>query len=254
MNVLIRRLAARASYEMRRTKWSSKPSANRIHFLHIGKNAGTQIANICQQVNSASKERVILKHGHDIYLKNIPKGEDYFFSIRNPISRFKSGFYSRKRKGQPRIYSEWSEYDEVAFSEFEHANDLAESLFQTGDIGRRAWAAMKSIRHTAQNQSDWFVCCGNFLRSRPPVWIIRQENFEDDMRDFLSLANLRLRDGAIDFSVDDATSHKNDYTNTPQLSKKSEENLRAWYVQDLEFYAMCENWIESGGSGNAPRE
>jgi hypothetical protein len=227
---------------------NANPNVNRIHFLHIGKNAGTQLSNIARQINSQSKKSVILQHGHNTYLKDIPEGENYFFSIRNPISRFRSGFYSRKRKGQPRTYNEWSKYDKIAFSEFEHANDLAESLFLEGDKGRRAWAAMKSIRHTAQNQSDWFVCCGNFLRARPPVWIIRQEAFEEDVREFIKSAGLGLNNPVIDFGVDDVKSHKNDYTSTPPLSLKAKENLQAWYVQDMVFYEMCESWIESGGS------
>lgn len=224
------------------------PEPKRINFLHIGKNAGTYISNLADQINAVSAKRKIVKCSHNTHLAKLPHAEDYFFSIRNPISRFKSGFYSRKRKGQPRIYSEWTKYDTLAFSEFEHANDLAESLFQPGDAGHKAWAAMKSIRHTAQNQADWFVCCGNFLRVRPPIWIIRQENLSCDLGKFLEVADLGVDLSALDLGVDDITSHKNDYTDAPPLSQKAEENLRAWYAQDLEFYKMCERWIENNGS------
>ncbi|WP_371158417.1 hypothetical protein [Jannaschia sp. 2305UL9-9] len=163
------------------------------------------------------------------------------------MSRFKSGFYSRKRKGQPRIYSEWSAHDEIAFSEFEHANDLAESLFEPGERGRKAWAAMKSIRHTSQNQSDWFSCHGNFLRVRPPIWIVRQEHFDADLRDLVALIFADTDLPKIDLGDDDGSAHRNDYTSTPSLSETAKANLSTWYAQDIGFYDMCTAWLESGG-------
>ena len=215
-----------------------------IHFLHIGKNAGSQVMSIANQFNDLSRRRTILKRKHDIFLKDIPSDDDYFFSIRDPISRVRSGFYSRKRKGQPRIYSEWSAYDELAFSEFEHANDLAECLFGNGETGARAWAAMKSIRHTAQNQSDWFYCCGNFLRVRPPIFIIRQESFDRDISAFIGTADPDVEISRIRLSSNAVESHRNDYSGVPPLSPRAIENLRSWYAQDFSFCKLCNDWIE----------
>ena len=135
-------------------------NSNSIQFLHIGKCAGSQMGSIIKQINKMSGRHEIAKNDHDTLLRDIPKDARYFFSIRNPISRFYSGFCSRKRKGQPRRYSEWTVFDEFAFTEFEEANDLAEALFSGGALERKAAAAIKSIRHTAQNQFDWFYCCG----------------------------------------------------------------------------------------------
>lgn len=216
-----------------------------IHFLHIGKNAGSYIHNVSRQINALSSDAVVVKHSHDALLKDLPEDDPYFFSIRNPVSRFKSGFYSRKRKGQPRVYSEWSAHDEIAFSEFEHANDLAESLFENGAIGRKAYAAMKSIRHLSQNQCDWFSCCGNFLRVRPPIWIIRQENFDADIRTWISKAFPDLDTSKINFDVDEISSHRNNYSNVPELSDRAKENLSRWYIQDLQFYDMCSEWLDT---------
>lgn len=84
---------------------------NTIAFLHIGKTAGTQIQHITQQLKSYGLN--IIKCNHDIKLKNLKNNIPYFFSIRKPSSRFKSGFYSRKRKGQPRIYSEWTKFEAI---------------------------------------------------------------------------------------------------------------------------------------------
>jgi hypothetical protein len=176
---------------------------------------------------------------------DLPRKEAYFFSIRNPVTRFRSAFYSRKRMGQPRYYSKWSPHEAVAFSHFEHANALAEALFDDGEAGRRAFAAIKSIRHTAQNQSDWIYAFGNFLEVHPPFAIIRQERFGEDIIAFqqkLGIAAPEL------LQKDPLESHMNDYGDAPELSGRAVDNLSRWYAQDFAFYRMCDDWIESGGN------
>jgi hypothetical protein len=229
-----------------RTRVNNPP----IHFLHIGKNAGTQIKSLCDQLNtlqgrSSAGFRELIKHGHSTVLAALPKGAQYFFSIREPVSRFKSGFYSRKRKGQPRLYAEWTQHEEAAFSDFPEANDLAESLFEGGALGAAAFRAIKSIRHTAQNQSDWFCTMGNFLRTNPPIWIIRQEHFASDFQVLLRRAAFDIDVNELTISANPKTAHTFDYTGVPELSGKAVENLQIWYAQDIQFYAACEEWIDN---------
>ena len=140
-----------------------------VHYLHIGKNAGTKVSEIVAAVNSQTPEVQMIKHSHHVALGAIPDGDPYFFSIRNPMKRFFSGFYSRKRKGQPRFYAEWSPHEEQAFAAFEHANDLAEALYEDSDAGHKAFAAIRSIQHLSANQVDWFTRHGFFLDLRPPI-------------------------------------------------------------------------------------
>ncbi|CUJ18663.1 sulfotransferase family 2 domain-containing protein [Cognatishimia activa] len=219
------------------------PDPKQIFFLHIGKCAGTQIGDVIKKINE-TKGNVLHKCFHDDALKDIPVEADYFFSIREPISRFYSGFYSRKRKGQPRMFFEWTEHEAFAFQEFEHANDLAESLFEDSHIGSKAMQAITSIRHTAQNQIDWFFMCGGIFDVRPPLAIIRQENFASDLSKFLERAGLTELQNEFDFSKGKKKAHANDYSATPPLSDKAKTNLQHWYSQDIEFYRVCERWIE----------
>ena len=236
------RRALRAPGHKRRSDTTASTDDHRVHFLHIGKNAGSQVAAIARQINGQDNDVTIIKHGHNVFLRDIPKGDEYFFSIRNPVSRFVSGFYSRKRKGRPKFNSEWSPYEAKAFADFDHANDLAEALFAEGPLGVRAFGAIKSIQHTAQNQVDWFYGCGNIFAVRPPVWVIRQEAFEED----IEVLCRRLGIGAgIRIEPDPVRSHKGDYSGTPELSERAVENLKSWYVQDFEFYRACEDWISS---------
>ena len=110
-----------------------------IHFLHIGKNAGTAIASLLSYWNQQCSDIGFVKHSHSVRLRDLPPPAEYFFSIRNPVSRFVSAFYSRKRKGLPRFHFEWSPDEELAFKTFEHATNLAEYLFLTGPAEDLQW-------------------------------------------------------------------------------------------------------------------
>ncbi len=235
---------------LRKTRDNPKSNATDIHFLHIGKCAGSQVAQISKQINKIPDGRKIIKHRHDVFLRNINRNADYFFSIRHPISRFTSGFYSRKREGAPRLQVPWTMDDAFAFTHFEHANDLAEALFEKTDLGHRAWAAIKSIRHTAQNQSDWFYCRGGFLYTRPPIWILRQESFDADLAVFFERANLDLGGHKVKITSDPKAAHANDYSNIPPLSEKAREKLSLWYAQDIAFYDLCEDWMMKTAKDN----
>lgn len=222
---------------------------NEIHFLHIGKNAGTQIKRMSDAINERSPDRPIVTHTHDFFLKHLPPRARYFFSLREPVSRFKSGFYSQKHHGRPAFDVPWTRDEEITFREFEHANDLAESLFAEGELGMKAWAAINSIRHTAQHQSDWFYLRGNFLQLTPPVWIIRQEHFDADLEVFLRRAGYDVALEDLVSRPDPKASNRNDYSDIPPISEKGVDNLRRWYAQDFELYRACEHWLAAQGAG-----
>jgi hypothetical protein len=140
-----------------------------LHFLHIGKCAGTQIKALAEKINANNPDVRIMAHPHRVTLANLPPDAEYFFSIRSPDTRFVSGFYSRKRKGRPRYHVEWSANEKQAFDSFEQANNLAEALFEDGDAGFCAFAAIKSIEHVAIDQSDYFRSLGFSFRSGYPL-------------------------------------------------------------------------------------
>lgn len=212
-----------------------------IYFIHIGKAAGSQIKQAMGQINQDEQDVLIHALTHDEFLHHLPLESEYFFSIRDPISRFRSGFYSRKRRGRPLNDIAWNMYEAPAFARFEHANDLAESLFEPGERGMHATAAMKSIRHTAQDQIDWFALAGDIFTVRPPIWVIRQEHFDSDFDTFLSRAGVSFRPS---LKKGEKGSHANNYSDTPELSGKARENLRKWYSQDFAFYDAVETWMK----------
>ena len=216
-------------------------SRSEIAFLHIGKNAGTQIMHLADQLRPTGLK--IRKYSHSVKLQSLPNNARYFFSIRDPYARFKSGFYSRKRKGQPRIYSEWSRHEEAAFGAFEHANDLAEALFRDDERGALALQAIQSIEHTAMHQIDWFTKAG-FLDTHPPVWIVRSEHFDEDFAEFMRRAGASMSYSDLHMGEGSHTSHRNDYSKTPDLSDLARQNLQRWYQRDFAFYQFCELWMQ----------
>lgn len=50
---------------------------NKIHFLHIGKNAGNQIIHLCRQLEKFNFK--FIKENHKIRKIDLPKKSKYFF-------------------------------------------------------------------------------------------------------------------------------------------------------------------------------
>jgi hypothetical protein len=109
-------------------------------------------------------------------------------------------------------------------------------------VGFNARSAIKSIRHTGMQQVDWFEGA-SVLEQRPPLHIIRQENFEIDMQKFFKSVGLEVNVKDL-ISTDAKTAHRNDYKDTPELSQLAIENLEKWYIQDYYFYEQCEHWLK----------
>lgn len=235
---VINKFSNKFGYEISRPKVYQD---NDVAFLHIGKNAGTQIKHLSKQINSKQTVKTVIGHKHSTKLIHIPNHVPYFFSIRDPITRFKSGFYSRKRKGQPRLYVEWKAGEKVAFSAFAHANDLAEALFSEGELGEKAFWAMNNILHIRSQQIDWFERAGSFFIHREPIYIVRQENFREDFAVLLEKMGLEID---FDESQDPLNAHSYNYQDDPELSDLAKKNLRIWYARDIEFYEACVSWMK----------
>lgn len=155
-------------------------SERTAHFLHIGKTGGSAIKSVLEDYKAVANYRIVL-HEHDTVLDDIPPGEKVFFCLRDPISRFVSGFYSRKRKGQPRYYSEWSDFERQVFETFETPNDLAEAL--GAGTHRHHELAMQAMRGGVQHLGH----------SRPGL--VRMERLNEGVTTFSTLASRKPLSG-----------------------------------------------------------
>lgn len=210
-----------------------------LHFLHIGKTGGTAMGHTLN--NCATDCRYAIRlHGHEVRLRDVPTG--IFFVVRDPVSRFVSGFYSRQRQGQPRHLSPWSPEEKEAFECFKTPNELAISIFSLdGEKKGRAQKAMRSIQHVRDSYWKWFENEQYFRSRLSDIFFIGfQESLDKDF-DVLRL-KLGLPDG-VRLPNDDLQAHKNPPHLDKRLEEKAIENLKQWYADDYRFLNLCRELV-----------
>jgi len=219
------------------------PDKEVLHFLHIGKTGGSALKWVFNKHQIPDRFTLNL-HPHDVTLRDIPRGEGVIFFLRDPISRFVSGFYSRQRQGQPRYWSPWSDSEKIGFEAFNTPNALATAL--NSDIPKEknmAHEAMMSIEHLRDRYSKWFEDKDYFLSRSTDVFFVGfQEQLE---KDFETLkAKLGLPETA-NLPSDSILSHENpkhlDYT----LSQSAIKNLEAWFKSDFELVELCRDMFHN---------
>jgi hypothetical protein len=205
-----------------------KPAA---HLLHIGKTGGSAMKTVLRPV-AARGTFVLQLHPHRTTLVDVPVGESVFFGIRDPESRFVSGFYSRQRRGRAGHDVGWTAGEAEAFSVFESANQLAEALFSD----ERAARAMAEIGHVRTSYWDWFVDRDTFLSRTDDILLItRQSHLATDFARLVDVLGLP----GIELPRDPVAAHRNPVPVEP-LTSKAKDNLRQWYEADYDFLALCQ--------------
>ena len=206
-----------------------------VHFLHIGKTGGTAIkAALAEDIILTQKYRIHLhrQERHNLALKNIPEGEKVFFFLRDPLTRFVSGFYSRQRQGRPRHNLPWSDRERAAFKIFTTPNDLALALTSHDrDQQLAAITAMKSIMHVKDFYWWWFDNSEYLLRRLEDILFV---GFQESLnQDFLHLKRILDLPRKVQLPDDDVASHRTPSYLDPFLDDKAKRNLRLWYANDI---------------------
>jgi len=162
------------------------------HILHIGKTGGSVVKEALKPYLLAGKFKIEL-HDHSFRLKDVPEGEKVVFFLRDPIKRFISGFYSRKRKGQPRYNFPWSPGEEGAFRHFKTPNALASALSSKNKrLKERAVMAMKNITHVNTSYCDWFDSETYFLYRFSDILFIKEYSICLKILSFPMMTLLRI--------------------------------------------------------------
>jgi len=208
-----------------------KLNPNFVYFLHIGKSGGTALGNKFQNEINPKSELKFVPFGHNVKLYHLDKKQKYIFSVRDPISRYHSGFYSRLRKGMPRIKKEHDFFEKISFFFYKDSNSLAEDLYSSNPMKvLLARFSMCSIIHLNEPISSWFSY--EELQKHPPEFLFDQKNLDKDYKKFCQVFNLtysKLGKGKV-------VSHKNDYTGKPELSKLAKQNLKRYFEKDILLY------------------
>jgi hypothetical protein len=211
--------------------------ALRAHFLHVGKTGGTAVRwALASFVDSGTYE--LRLHDHFVWLRDVPVGERCFFVIRDPIDRFVSGFYSRRRQGRPKFDVPWSPAEAEAFATFDTPNALASAL-TASDVALRTLAlnSMRAIGHVGMSYWQWFGDPAYFAsRGSDVLAILWQPTLEFG---FLGLCERLGLGRDVRLPTDDVAAHRNPHDVDRKLSNDARTNLRRWYSAEFEFVRMC---------------
>ena len=219
-----------------------------VHILHIGKTGGSAVKQALEPCTQ-SANFIIELHDHSFSLKDVPEGEKVVFFLRDPVKRFVSGFYSRKRKGQPRYNIPWTPEEKDAFGQFDTPNELALSLSSTsGKVKASAENAMKGIKHVNSSYWDWFGDMTYFSsRISDILFIGFQENLDENFTKLLRILNLP---SSVTLSGDKVIAHKNPNHLDTHLEPEAIQNLKVWYKKDYSFYNYCRQKAEEINNNN----
>lgn len=211
-----------------------------VHLLHVGKTGGTNVKETLRErdIKRTGDGRRIFRHGHKVTLAQVlslhPDNEVFFF-LRDPVTRFVSGFNSRLRKGAPAHDVPWTEVEERAFGYFPTPNDLAEALSSSDrETVDRAVFAINAIEHTGRHYAHWFHDLA-YLRSRLDrvLFIGFQETYHEDVNRLMQLLGH-------DLEVPDVRRHEAPEGSPTDLSDLAVRNLREWYAADVEIYRWAQ--------------
>ncbi len=209
-----------------------------VHLFHFGKTGGTAIKAALEGFETAGNYELVL-HDHGLWLDQIPMTERFAFVLRDPVTRFVSGFYSRLRQELPRHHNgPWFPEEEKAFARFQTPNQLALALSSTDDdLRTAAIEAMHGIRHIESPQWKWLRSLEYLRKRRSGIFFVGfQESLDQDFELFKSLLGLP---GEIKLPHDEVAAHKTPSGMDKRLDLESISNIKTWYQRDYELIAYC---------------
>ena len=234
------------------------PPSSTVHVLHVSKSGGTALLHAMRAAQEQTGGELVSpwgrieNHGHSFLLADLAEDEVAVLSLRDPVSRFLSGYFSRLRKGAPRYDHEWSAGERQAFEWFPTARELADALAKPRGPGRqRAETAMRSIQHVNRPLTNWTGTPDYFRRHLDRVlYVARQETLDEDWEILKELLDLP-RDQML--PRDDVNAHRTDYSEHRGLSAKGIAALRAWYAEDYEILEIADEVRRAAAKDLAPR-
>jgi len=230
-----------------RRLWGKARGKRIVHHLHIGKTGGTSLKEVLNRCPSTPCCE-IFTHEHGVHLSHIPPGEKVVFFLRDPISRFVSGFYGRQREDRPRYYAPWSEGEARAFARFPTANELAEGLdSEDPSLREAAEDAMRSIAHVRKPMWEWIGDEEYFLERIDDVLFVGfQEQYDEEFERLRKLLGIPKKYAP---PKDEVRSHRNPTNIDRHLSDRAVHNLRQWYRRDYELMEFIRREIRNRGIG-----
>lgn len=204
----------------------------KLHFLHIGKTGGSAIKHALRPYLEQPPQQFTIHNGH-IALRKIPQNDKFFFVLRDPLARFVSGFYSRQRKGRPRLNIEWGPVEHEVFAAYQTPNDLAEALAIQEPLAQKA---MNSIFHLTRIHTHYFNLQQIKDRKSDLEFILFQEQLDSDFELFKKMQGLPAK---CMLPVNSIHAHKNPAELDRTLSAQAQDTLKNHYKEDYAIIDYC---------------
>jgi sulfotransferase famil protein len=225
-----------------------------VHFLHVSKAGGSALRHAIRATRvEAGRDLVspwgpVWGHDHRFCLTDVGPDEMAVITLRDPVSRFVSGFFSRLRKGAPRYFNEWTPQESQSFEWFSSPQALADALAESrGELRERAEFALESIRHVRDPATRWTGDAA-YVRERIEnvLYFARQETLDADwelLKELLELPGNQMlpRDPVVAHRATDAADR--------EISPKGVRALREWYANDYEVLELAENMRQNDPPG-----
>lgn len=220
-----------------------------LHFVHVRKTGGTAIKHALRTrgvIETPYGDLVL--HRHAFGLRDIGSRDHAFFCVRDPISRYRSGFLSRLRQGRPGHFRPWRPEERAAFERFATPQALALALASDNpDERTAAKAAMTDVRHLPPMSAALGGAQHVRAMRKRIVYIGRQETLRVDwpaIRELLALP------AELELSTDPVIAHvQPDVEFDASLDEHACSILREWYAEDYRLLEACEDLRRSRGWG-----
>lgn len=206
-----------------------------IFFIHVRKTGGGSIKIALRPFLESHR---IALWPHSKSLRQVPEGGKAILGIREPVSRFVSGFNSRLRKGLPKNHNPWSDDERAAFERFQTPNDLAEGLASKDrDTVAEAQRSMKSIAHVRHRYVATFGS-SEYLsgRAKDVLMVIHQPEMAHDFEVLKRLIGLPASAHLTD---DPVQAHRTPAGFSSDLSEQGRRAIEQWYAEDIGIYATA---------------
>lgn len=208
-----------------------------VHFLHISKTGGTALRHTLRKQRPRRGFHTVF-HPHEATLRDIPRGEKVVFFLRDPCSRFVSGFTSRQQRGRPRYNVPWNAREQEAFDRFATPQALALALSShDADDREAAGAAMRGIRLISDHYSYWLQDEGLLqARCQDIFHIGLQESLQADFEQLRAALGF---DADLALPTDPVQAHRGVAATGRELEGDARRNIEQWYLEDARLLAWC---------------
>lgn len=228
-----------------------------VHFIHISKAGGSALRYAVREARVEAGGRLIspwgpiwAQRGHQFKLQDVRAEDKAVITLRDPVSRFKSGFYGRLYQGEPRHRKAWTPDEQRVFSWFSTPGELAEALADSrGPAKRRARQAMRSIAHLRRHMTDWTGGPAYLHANLDKVlYFARQESLDEDweeLKELLGIPRHHL------LPRDPKIAHRGEYPRDSPITERGLAALREWYAHDYQLIEIADH-VRAGRTPPAP--